>query len=319
LHSHLDHAEEFVLQGWAAQEDAPGVTVSLDILINHQLIARVPARTFRGDLKAAGYGDGHHAFFFNPFDYLFTSQNLLEVRESSSNELLANGSRTIHTQLATNGKDYRNASARSQLRWALQDDSNAAEGETAFLSHLEKAVRFHPALRILELGAGQGRLHEQLVERNRPFHSYLGLDLSRPAVESLHARFASERTRFLTGDAARYPLIGSFDLAIASSLCDAVFPSFLPLLHNVGRVLAPGGLICFDLVVQDDRNSISRAGWNSDRYLRLYSEAELRRLLAQAGLELLETVIYTKTAGEHRVFVTAFKGQPTPHNHFERA
>jgi len=320
LISNLEHAEEFLLQGWAFQPRKPGVTVSLDIHVNGRFIARVQSGTFRSDLKAAGYGDGYHAFFFNPLDYLTSLQNLIEVRESASSKLLAAGARIVNTELSANRDAYRRARVRSQLRWTdPASEQPLPNSELPFLERLETAVHFHPGLRILEVGSGSGQLLEYLRHHGRMFSSYWGLDLSRPKVDSLHSLLAGPKFHFLTGDAATYPFPCQFDVVVASSVFETIFPSFLPMLKNVCRVLVPGGLLAFDVVIQDDRASISRAEWNGDKWLRLYSQLEIRRLLYEAGMELLDCSQYAKSASEHRMMVTALKLHPRPQNTFENS
>ncbi len=297
----------------------PSITVSLDIFINQRFVARIPAETFRSDLQAEGYGDGHHAFYFNPFDFLNLPENSIDVRESSSSKQVHGGHRVIHTCLGTNKVSCRKAVIRAQSRWKQEHlDETAPErpntGELAFFRKLLAAVHFHPALRILEIGAGQGNLIGQILKRKRPFRSYLGLDLSRANVEALQVAFGGARVRFLNADAVRYWFNTEFDLVLASSVCETLFPSFQPLLKNVSRVLPPGGLFAFDLPVEDDRASISRGEWTGDTFVRLYSQAEIRRQLGLVGMELLAADIFEKTPGEHRVFVTALKLPDWPAN-----
>ena len=316
LLSNLEHAGEFVLQGWAMHEASPSVTVSLDININGCLAARIPAETYRSDLDSL-YGSGHHAFFFNPFDYLTSRTNIIEVRESSSGTLVAAGSRQIVQEPARNWQTLQTARQRANLRWIADDPEPASSlAEWQFLERLQRAVHFHPGLRILEAGSGQGHLLSLLIHRKKPFSSYLGLDLSRQRIESLRQRFTGDRVHLVTADAVRYPFPDRYDLVVASSVCHALYPSFFPLLQNVCTGLLTGGLVAFDLVIQDDRNSISRAEWQGDNWLRLYSQREVSRLLTDAGLELLNFQMYAKTADRHSVFFTALKLRPHAQNIF---
>lgn len=317
--SHLEHADEFLLQGWAYQEGYPKSTIAVDIHINNRFIARVPAGTFRSDLQERGYGSGYHAFFFNPLDYLTARSNLIQVVEASTGQLLAHGVRTVETELATNRDAYRRARVRSQLRWLNAAHAPAPPDALEFIHRLEPAAHFHPHLRILEIGCGSGYLFEQLRAREKPFHSYWGLDLSRPNIESLHARFGTPDIRFLTGDASTYPFPCQFNLALASGVFEGLFPSLLPMLKNVCRTLVPGGLLFFDLIVQDDRAGISRASWVGDNWLRLYSQQELRRLLTEAGMELLDFPMYAVADTHHRMLVSAMKLHPMPENTFEKS
>ena len=308
-----------MLQGWAMHEASPAVTVSLDININGCLVARIPAETYRSDLDSL-YGSGHHAFFFNPSDFLTGRTNTIEVRESSSGTLVAAGSRQIVPEPSRNLRTLQTARQRAHSRWMADDPEPASSlAEWQFLHRLQRAVHFHPGLRILEVGSGEGHLLSLLIHRKKPFASYLGLDLSRCRIESLRQRFTGDRIHLITADAARYPFPDRYDLVIASSVCHALYPSFFPLLQNVCTGLSTGGLMAFDLVIQDDRNSISRAEWQGHNWLRLYSQREVARLLTEAGLELLNFEMYAKTAGQHRVFLTALKLRPHTQNTFRTA
>ena len=315
--SNLEEADEFVLRGWALYKANPAITISLDIFINNQFIARVPAGTFRSDLQAEGFGDGRHAFYFNPFDYLSRPENFIDVRESSSSQQIYGGHRIVKTSLATNRVSFRKSVIRAQARWKNPLAASPGAGEQVFLRRLQLAVHFNPGLRILEIGAGQGHLVGHLIKRKKPFASYLGFDLSRAHVDALVTRYENKNIRFMHADAARYPFSAGFDVVIASSICETMFPSFLPLLKNVSRVLPAGGIFAFDLAVEDDRASISRAEWNGDQYLRLYSQAEIRRQLGLVKMEMMAADIYEKSPGEHRVFVTALKLPASLANRFE--
>ena len=55
----VDHA---VISGWAWLTDHPTVPVVLEVVDQGEVIGVAVADRFRGDLKRAGIGDGHHAF-----------------------------------------------------------------------------------------------------------------------------------------------------------------------------------------------------------------------------------------------------------------
>jgi len=48
--------------GWAWYPNAPTAAVDVEILVDNEVVAAVPARSFRSDLQAAGVGDGCHGF-----------------------------------------------------------------------------------------------------------------------------------------------------------------------------------------------------------------------------------------------------------------
>src|SRR5579862_2656034 len=62
LRSYLDRADRHGVAGWAHDDTQPDVPLSLLILDNEELVARVLANRYRADLEAAGIGNGRHAF-----------------------------------------------------------------------------------------------------------------------------------------------------------------------------------------------------------------------------------------------------------------
>jgi|SRR5271157_5256927 len=66
LRGHIDVARRDLISGWAQETDAPEQPVALLVTADGSLIARVIARSFREDLKQAGFGSGRHAFSVDP-------------------------------------------------------------------------------------------------------------------------------------------------------------------------------------------------------------------------------------------------------------
>lgn len=65
LRGYLDRVSRSRIEGWAEDETQPGAPLSLLILVNDVLVARVLANRYRPDLAAAGIGDGRHGFQFD--------------------------------------------------------------------------------------------------------------------------------------------------------------------------------------------------------------------------------------------------------------
>jgi hypothetical protein len=63
LEGHIDSASRSVMSGWALDRDNPGGPVLLEILVDGVLVDVVLADRFRADLRDAGKGDGHCAFW----------------------------------------------------------------------------------------------------------------------------------------------------------------------------------------------------------------------------------------------------------------
>lgn len=62
LQGSLDRVTHDRISGWAYDPDRAGEPVSLLITVDDQIVRRVLANLFRDDLRAAGIGDGRHAF-----------------------------------------------------------------------------------------------------------------------------------------------------------------------------------------------------------------------------------------------------------------
>jgi glycosyltransferase involved in cell wall biosynthesis len=65
LRSFLDLADRHRVAGWAQDDVQPNAPLSLLILANDALVARVLANRYRADLEAAGIGNGRHGFQFD--------------------------------------------------------------------------------------------------------------------------------------------------------------------------------------------------------------------------------------------------------------
>ena len=59
---HLDRIDGTRLQGWARDTDAPEHPVTLLVLLDGTLVARVLANAYRRDVEQAGFGRGRHGF-----------------------------------------------------------------------------------------------------------------------------------------------------------------------------------------------------------------------------------------------------------------
>lgn len=89
------------ISGWAADDENPGLQVSVDIFVNGNLAATVPATVFRDDLRLAGIGDGCKSFQFDPDRYLRRGWNYVQVKYSGSDILVGRGQRRLNTRPLT--------------------------------------------------------------------------------------------------------------------------------------------------------------------------------------------------------------------------
>ncbi len=138
------------------------------------------------------------------------------------------------------------------------------------------------AVRVLDVGCGDGSFLEALGERN-----CVGMDLSLPALRSVRAR----GMRAVRGTLSDCPLVpGSFSLVTAFHFLEHVHP-VEPILAAMRELLAPGGELV--LQVPNARSWQARllgglwAGLDVPRHLIDYTDLTLRRTLIDNGFEVL--------------------------------
>lgn len=112
---------------------------------------------------------------------------------------------------------------------------------------------------LLEVGSGRGGGSHYLASNLGP-ERVVGLELSDKAVAFCNRAYASERLRYVEGDAQALPFDdASFDVVVnvESSHC---YPNFDRFLGEVRRVLRPGGFFCWaDARFRDAMPAVERA------------------------------------------------------------
>ena len=97
----LDDTRDHVAHGWAFAPDAPDARLEVEIVSQGQLVGLGVADRFRADLKAAGKGDGHHAFSIRLSGRLRDGgRHRLRARVRGSSALLP-GEPVVHVADAT--------------------------------------------------------------------------------------------------------------------------------------------------------------------------------------------------------------------------
>jgi len=151
---------------------------------------------------------------------------------------------------------------------------------------------------LLDVGGGSGGLAIAITEAN-PHIEATVVDL--PTVTPITQRIveeagAGDRVRVMTADLLSDSLTGSFDAAVLSSVIQVISPDKARrVLKNVGKVIAPGGVIYIRGDVVDDsgaspvasvmRNLIYLNVYNEGQ---AYTEREHKEWLKEAGLEAFE-------------------------------
>ena len=138
-----------------------------------------------------------------------------------------------------------------------------------------------PGDRVLELGCGNGKTAEALLEKGA---EVTGLDFSQAAIDSCISRYG-ERASFLQGDVRSLPFPdNSFDAVVAvhvlEHLTEAEFPGAV---KEAFRVLRPGGRFYFRCFAEGDMRSGGKKEdvRNGIRY-RYLSEEDILRVFAGA-------------------------------------
>ncbi len=120
---------------------------------------------------------------------------------------------------------------------------------------LVQRLRIGPADRVLDLACGTGDFAE--LARNEGAEVY-GLDFSRGMLEGALRR-GLHGIDFVQGDALHLPFPSRMFTAAVSGFALRNFTEIEPVLHELGRVIGPGGTIGL-LEVDEPRNRVLRWG-----------------------------------------------------------
>jgi 2-polyprenyl-3-methyl-5-hydroxy-6-metoxy-1,4-benzoquinol methylase len=287
---HLDSATKFSMNGWVHNDTLPNLSLHVDILINRRRVCTLLANSYRGDVEAAGYGNGRKAFWFNPFERLTLPENLVEVFVTGTDQLLHNGRQTIRN--VSNQKDR----SKAEVRWhGDEEDASLTWGSImtgdTFFDVVEHFFRFSNDVSIVEIGPGYGRLLKTMLRRGYPFGTFYGLDLSASRTNKLDRQFGDDRIQFKTGDCSDFVFGRTFDIAIGSATLEHLFPSIQQTLQNLRSNITANGMLFMDFIMQDETLSLSKAYFEEEShggaYIRVYSQRELEHFFDQAGFDIV--------------------------------
>jgi ubiquinone/menaquinone biosynthesis C-methylase UbiE len=198
----------------------------------------------------------------------------LEADRRQAARVLAERARVASESFKRKGADW------DEMR-ALELPAQAVEAALTAL------IPDRPALRLLDIGTGTGRVLELLAPRIR---QGVGVDASKAMLALARARLASADTAHCSvrlADMYRLPLAdASFDVAVMQMILHyAEDPAGV--LAEAARVLAPGGLlIVIDLAAHDRADLTTRLAhrWPG------FADIAMRALLTGAGLQPGEAV-----------------------------
>jgi Sulfotransferase family len=137
--------------GWAADDADFNRQLEVEVFINSAVVATLRCIQFRGDLRAAGIGDGCKAFAFEPSAYLKPGRNLLEVRFAGLDLVVPKG----------------------QGHWVTPRGGNVPAGERALIAAIEAYHEFTPGDQIFAAGAGLEGLEYSFHSAHVPFRSFV--------------------------------------------------------------------------------------------------------------------------------------------------
>jgi len=159
----------------------------------------------------------------------------------------------------------------------------------------------------VEIGPGYGRLLKTILQRNYPFRSFLGMDLSEARISKLRQHFRESRIHFEIGNCSNFRFDEPFDVALSSATLEHLFPSIEQTLMNLRSNMSSGGMLFIDFIRQDEALAIANAYFEPDSaggaYIRIYSRQELERFFNQAGfvIEAVHPIVLGKGAQDEPI------------------
>jgi SAM-dependent methyltransferase len=156
------------------------------------------------------------------------------------------------------------------------------------LAVLTRYLELDGRRRIVDVGSGKGAFCGMLA---RGGHDAVGVDPSAAAAK-IAKTFVNPDGQFVLGAGESLPLSsGRFDRAVSVCVLEHTTDD-ARVLSEVHRVLAPGGILALTVDTLDSPHvseEFRRHHREEYRCNQLYSDAKLRKLLAGAGFETLET------------------------------
>lgn len=149
--------------------------------------------------------------------------------------------------------------------------------------------------RILDAGCGNGRYSRHILKRADPDALITGFDLSQRMLRRARRRLKSPRVGLLAADLTRLPYPDAFfDAAVCGWVLEHL-PDPAPGLHELARVLQPGGKLLLMTTEDTMTGCLCSCMW----HCRTYSRGELARISAECGLRWDRQLYFSKL---HRFF-----------------
>lgn len=178
LQSYVDSADRYRVSGWAHDNAQPDAPLSLLILDNDRLVARVIANRYRPDLAEAGIGSGRHGFHFEFAKPLsITEPHIIRVcREADGTDL-------VRSPVLLEPPPPSGSAVRELLTAMLADGLSEAELVTAVDLMIEQVDRAVQRLADSASGRAARAEHRLFIERwRRRLADGAAPDISAPAA-----------------------------------------------------------------------------------------------------------------------------------------
>lgn len=173
----------------------------------------------------------------------------------------------------------------------------AARYHRSRLHAVDQVLREHPGGALLDVGCGPGMVVRHLLDRRPGDFAVTGCDRSAAMVDAARRR-AGNGASFSVGDIEEMPFAdGAFDIALAIDVLEYVDVG--PALHEIARVVRPGGLaVVTTLNPRSPRRLFERSARRAG--IRAYAPRRLRHELWRAGLQTVDTLFYDVAALRRR-------------------
>ena len=301
LHGMLDVATRGQIKGWARSEAHPDQPVALQILDNGVPIARVLANRHRADLRAAGFGDGRHAFEFtipgglSPLGRhvisvrceldghdLPGSPMVIEAADSFDNGLAEAVANAVAAVADDDARNHVASFMAAQLERLLQQRADADGGRTERQTYQQFKRRWGPRAEKVGAAGAEPRLRALVIDGRVPV---AGRDAGAMAVLS-HAR-SLQRLGYEVSFVAADDMAGADLTSLEAINVQSWGAPYYTSVEDVLRRQSD----CFDLVYLHRAPVAARylalARIHQPRARLLYSVADLHhvRLARQAAIE----------------------------------
>jgi len=272
------------ISGWAADEAHLDEVIFVELRINGNISCRIPARLYRTDLEQAGFGRGKHGFSFDPRPFLIEGTQYAELNIVGQNITLG----AKHVDLAD--PDPHELFEISQRRWKGDEPppgltwGHLMTGDS-FVDTLQVHWRPSNDTRMLEIGPGYGRILSTLLQRQIPFRSYCGVEISLARTVRLSEQFTDERIRFENGDINTHEFSEPADVVISSSTFVHLYPDCSKALKNIRSQVSKNAVIALDFM--DPAHHRGMGFHDGGTYVRYYSRDELDQIFTESGYAVI--------------------------------